>query len=446
MSGITATKLDVTPICFAYGKVEVNHEEGISQADQESIAQLKDLANLLGMQQILEDVVSQLDVLESFSTKTQIKLSKTLGEAEGKTAFEKYLNGFAAACKDLQCSALPKSDRQRALARIDILREANDKIKKLELSEEVIVRIAELEAEESGVGVNKTLAAVSGLIMGMTLQLNLEDDELNAEALNKKISALCQAGVKEEVAPPIIAPPVTPPPVTQPETSKKLTVSYAASLIPAYGVYTADDSSSFEHAGSMHGNVGIGLDLLKVPAHFQLDYSGLFDMNSDWASRKARDLISLSLKYKIVNMQAHMLMERSEEAGEIYNGGFGVGIYLLNGLIYPFASGSFGGAMGGCAGIRSSYKWDKTKLKLSGQALFDYYYFSDERNRDMQPGGSLKLSWSPVSFWGADFEVGVAASGAYDIENKTTDLNFGLFVALTGKTMIDPLPVRVGGF
>lgn len=255
---------------------------------------------------------------------------------------------------------------------------------------------------------------------------------------NVLITGSCTEYANLVPQPPVIVPPPPPPPPPPPVTTpeEELKFNFALSLAPAYGllVYGDQRHSSLEADFSLHGMAGARLDF-NNELSLQIDYSGLHNVSQDFSySRVIQDAAYVSVAYENYVPQLAFLTQYDNLNGErSFLGAAGFGINLYNGLLYPFAGGLAGTSFGGYAGVRSSYTWEELmKLNVSGQLFYSYL-------DGHEAGASISSSFSPASFLGNDFRIGVGASGAYADDSA----NFLAGLTISYGSLLAPQPVSV---
>ncbi|MFA5113121.1 MAG: hypothetical protein WC529_02360 [Candidatus Margulisiibacteriota bacterium] len=444
---INGVQLDVASVCRSRGGLVVNDPAGITAQSGAAIGQLNDLAVLLAAGQILSDLDASLSAIERFSTNSAIKISQAMAAATGATALEKYFSALQSVCTDDQCSGLPLADRQRAIARLGLLRTAMDKLSALSLSTQTLDRLIAAEADQGDAGVKKTLNAVNFLTAKLAEELTIPQDQLNEAGLNRLIADRCQAGVRTEA--PVIAQPIVPPVVVNPQPepvapASGMSFAYGVSAIPSYSFLVAGDENAAVEAGpALHDRATLAFNFPGTLKTVQLDYAGLVNVDNGFTSRFTQDqaTASLMLGWRTVELTFQggylwlndLLNNNSEHLGAL-----GVGAAIFDRLLGLYGGGIAGTTFGGYGGVRSTYTWQDYDISLSGEV--DYSYINSS-----QVAGTLGLNYSPVSFWGADLLLGLSAGAVYNVDQQAAAVNLGLVLSLQGD-ILAPQPLRQGGF
>jgi hypothetical protein len=473
---IAGIKLDVAAVCsprLEQGE-EINQPEAI---DADRVEKLKDLIGLLKWKSILKELGAQLAAEDAnISTDSALAIIGAMEQAQGDTSVEKYFNALVDVCQNNQCSGLPSADRAGARRRHELLSNAMTELLMIELSQNAVSALVALEANQSGIGVVRTLAAVNALIDQMKNELNLAQDQLNEQALNSLIASQCQAGVVPIVTPPIrpvcsdevdndgdtlVDYPNDPGCVnaddsdeTDPAPSKSI-IDYRISLMPSYALpIHGSEASSLEAGPSLlRGNVALAFDL---PEEFKLqfDYRCYLNNTNEFTyGRVSQDFAAVTLTYKRLVFQGAFLYESTNlEGRDEYLGAVGFGAELYDKLFYPFGGVSFwDSSVGGYAGVRSSYTYEKARIGVSAEVLYDIFYQTEREDLGQRVGGLVIFTWSPAtvpSFWvvnESEFQIGLAASGAYDLAVGAGNVSVGLVLRLVGD-LLAPQSIRWGGF
>lgn len=213
--GIGNTNFSLTGVCLERGNVTVNDPETITSDNQTRIQALNDLIGLIDVANTLRGLAedSRVENLEPrLTAAASIRLRSELGNVEGETAFEKYMQGIQVL---LGLSGLPPADRPLLQEALSAYQEASSAIDDIHFSNE---RFSALLAIESGdritdttlVGVARTLAALELLVGDVRNELNISSGVSLAQ-LRNEVSGLCQPEeIVTHVAPPPT--PVAPPP------------------------------------------------------------------------------------------------------------------------------------------------------------------------------------------------------------------------------------------